>query len=546
MLFIPWHSNWKPQYMKFIFSILTLVLSLMSFAQNEYHVFPIDSKSIKGSPNGDGSLNRPWDLQTALSQTSERINGGDIIWLHTGIYNGNYKSTLNSTIDSKYITVAAYKNDVVVLNGNIKDRTHYVLEVSGNRIKFKNFEVTYIGDFIRTKTDKPFKTVTGVNHIDGEDCKFQNLTIHNIPGSGFGSWKATGGSVIEDCIIYNNGYKAKRGHGVGIYVQNESDKIRILRNNIVFNNYYKGIEVWSASSGTDRQFVKNVNLEDNIVFNNGVPSGRPWSNLIVASGDRKGINVAKSISVKSNVFYHNVDFKDPKNYGHGNSMTIGYTDKALVEDIHIEDNVIIGRNNALNILHAKSLEFKNNTIYTGYIHFEKSTLTGLEKGKLQFNNNRYHTRKVKGLRIIKHKDLQLAEWKSKCNIDGQSQWKSLQRFEVDPVLKISSLDAGSQKFNVALLEKEGHDVEVDFSAQGVKKGQIYKIYDIENRQTVIKAGMLTGDLKVTFPMGGSEFERPLHNAEATKSAANFGVYRIEFESPKKTVGFFKRFFGWLF
>ncbi|WP_157957310.1 right-handed parallel beta-helix repeat-containing protein [Winogradskyella tangerina] len=532
--------------MRIIFCIFSLVLTMTSFAQNEYHVFPIDGKNIKGSKVGDGSLDRPWELQTALSQSSERINGGDIIWIHEGTYNGNYVSTLTSTVNSEFITVSAYKNDKVILNGNIQEKTHYVLEVMGSRVIFKNFEITYLGEFNRTKSGNKFKAVTGVNHIEGEDCKFQNLIIHNIPGSGFGSWKSTGGSIIEDCLIYNNGYQAQRGHGVGIYVQNESNKTRILRNNIVFNNYYKGIEVWSASSGTNREFVKNVDLEDNIVFNNGAPSGQPWSNLIVASGDRKGVNIAKNINVRDNVFYHNVDFQSAKNYGYGNSITVGFTDKALVEDILIENNVIIGRNNALNILHAKSLKFQNNTVYTGYIHFEKSTLTGLENGSMVFNNNRYHTRKVKGLRILKHKDFQLSEWKTKYDLDAESQWKSLQTFEVDPVLKVEKLNTNSLQFNVAVLDKEGDDVEVDFSSKGLKKGLVYKIYDIENRHKVIKTGLLGEDMKITFPMGLSEFEKPLHNSVAVKSQGNFGVYRIEFESAKKTVGFHNRFFGWLF
>ncbi|MEO1033886.1 MAG: hypothetical protein AAFX55_21065 [Bacteroidota bacterium] len=350
--------------MKYLNGLLIFLCATISMAQNEFHVFPIDGNSIKGSPNGDGSIDRPWDLQTALSQSSKRINGGDIIWLHEGIYNGNYKSTLQSTDKDRFITVSAFGEDKVLLNGNIDNKTHYVLEVSGGKVIFKNFEITYLGKFSRRKTDKSFKAVTGVNHIEGEDCKFQNLVIHNIPGTGFGSWKATGGTVIEECIIYNNGYQGQRGQGVGVYVQNQSEKIRLLRNNIVFNNYYKGIEVWSASSGTNKEFVKNVHLEENIVFNNGSPSGRPWANLIVASGDLNGVNVAKNVSIKDNVFYHNVDFNDFKNYGHGNSLTLGFSVKAPIENIVVDSNFIIGRNNALNIVHAKSLEFNNNTIYT--------------------------------------------------------------------------------------------------------------------------------------------------------------------------------------
>ena len=540
--------------MREILAIIFLLITANSFAQKEFHVFPIDGTKIKGSPNGNGTLSNPWDLQTALSQSSERINGGDIIWLHGGIYNGNYKSTIASTIKDKYITVSSYKNQKVILNGNIEVKKNYVLEVKGNRVIYKDFEITYLGDFSRTKTDPHFRGVTGINHTRGEDCKFQNIVIHNIPGSGIGSWKNAGGSIIEDCIIYNNGYQGKRGHGVGIYVQNQSEKTRLLRNNIVFNNYYKGIEVWSATSGTKREFVKNVDIIDNIIFNNGIPSGKPWSNLIVASGDREGINVAKNINIKNNVFYHNVDFKDHKNFGHGNSITLGYSRHALVEDISVENNIIIGRNNAVHLNHVKSLDFKGNIVYTGYVHFKTTTLPGLENGDVYLIDNAYHTRKVEGLRILNHKDYKLSDWQKTFNHDITSEWKPLKDFEIDPLLNIEKLVTHPNEYNVALLDKNGGDVSIDFGAFGIEKGTNFTIYDVENRRKVLKSGTLGDERKITIPMDLTNFEKPLHNTIATKSNENFGVFRIAFEEKKinekkkakKNENIFKRFFQWLF
>ncbi|WP_369997956.1 hypothetical protein [Winogradskyella sp.] len=532
--------------MRYSISFILLFFTLFSFAQKEFHVFPLNGKGMHGSPSGDGSLNNPWDLQTALSQTSKRVNGGDIIWLHKGIYTGNFISTLESTLANEYITVSAYKGDKVVLNGNSDNKVNYVLEVNGNNVIYKNFEITYFGDFTRLKSDKNFKATIGLNHIKGEDCKFQNLIIHNIPGSGIGSWKATGGTVIEDCTIYNNGYQGTRGHGVGIYVQNESDKTRVIRNNIIFNNYYKGIEVWSATSGTKREFVKNVSLTDNIIFNNGSPSGRPWSNLIIASGDAEGINVAKNIKVNDNVLYHNTDFNDFKNFGYGNSLTLGYISKALVENISISDNVIIGRNNTLNIMHAKSLVFRNNTVYTGYVHLATSSLPALKAGRLKLDHNQFYTRRTAGLRILKHKDYKLTDWQKTFGIDKNSQWKQLKNFEIHPVLKIQRLDTNPNHFNVVLLEKEGKDVMVDFSDYEIKEGASYKIYDVENRNRIIKSGKISSEITVQFPMNLSDFEKPLHNTIATKSANNFGVFRIGFDKQKEKKGFFSRLFGWLF
>ncbi len=444
--------------------------------------------------------------------------------------------------------VSAYKDDKVILNGNLGKKVNYVLEVNGSKVIYKNFEITYLGNFSRSKSDKNFKPAVGINHPKGEDCKFQNLIIHNIPGSGIGSWKSTGGSVIEDCVIYNNGYEGSRGHGVGIYIQNQSEKTRLIRNNIIFNNYYKGIEIWTATSGSKFEFVKNVTLNNNIIFNNGAPYGKHVDNVIIASKDADGINVAKRIKLINNVLYHNVNFNDNKNYGYGASLTLGYISKSPVEDISILNNVIIGKNNALNISHAKSIVFQNNTIYAGYVHLNPSVLSALESHTIKLNSNNYYTRKLAGFRINKYKDYNLSDWQSTFSIDKKSKLGYLRDFEINPILKVEKLKTktNSNHYNIALLDKNGNDVTVDFSNYGIEKGMTFKIYDIENRKRVVKYGEVTTELKIKFPMGLKQFEMPLHNTVTTKSAENFAVYRIEFEGQKKKKNFFGRLFGWLF
>jgi len=532
--------------MRYLISFLFVLTSAISFAQKEYHVFPVDCETTKGTPNGNGSVSNPWDLQTALSQSSERVNGGDIIWIHKGIYTGHYKSVLQSTKTNKYVTVSAYKNDKVILNGNLGRKMNYVLEVNGANVIYKNFEITYLGEFSRKKGDSNFKAAVGINHRKGEDCKFQNLIVHNIPGSGIGSWKATGGSEIEDCIIYNNGYQGARGHGAGLYIQNQSEKTRLIKNNIIYNNYYKGIEVWSASSGSNFEFVKNITLSNNIIFNNGAPGGKHVDNIIIASNDKDGINVAKRIKLLGNVLYHNVDFSNNKNYGYGASLTLGFNSKSPVEDISILNNVIIGKNNAFNISHAKSIEFHNNIVYAGYIHLNTSVLKAFEAKTIALNNNKYYTRKHTGFRFNKHRDYNFKDWQNRFSIDKNSHHGYLRDFEIKPVLKVQQLETSSNDFNIALLEKNGNNVTVDFSDYGIEDGMSFKIYNIENREEVIKYGKVSSDLKVEFPMGLKSFEKPLHNVVATKSADNFGVYRIEFSNKKKRKGFIGRLFGWLF
>ena len=519
----------------------------MAFAQSEFHVFPINGDSTKGSPQGDGSLINPWDLQTALSQSSERVNGNDVIWLHEGIYKGRFVSRLNSTNPNTYIIVSAYKDDTVIINGNVESNKHCVMEVKGRNVIYKNFEVTYLGDFSRIDTDGLFKSIEGINHSSGVNCKFQNLIIHNIPGLGFGSWKATGGTVIEDCIIYNNGFLGKkRGEGEGIYVQNYSDDTRVIRNNIIFSNYYKAVEVWSASSGKNTEFVKNIQINNNIIFNSGSPIGDHRGNIIVASNDNDSINIAKHITIKDNVLYHNVDLNSHKNSNKAASLTLGFINNALVQDVTVTNNIIIGQNNAFNVYHTKSANIQNNTIYSGYIHLQPSCIPSLKSKEIWLNNNQYYTKNAKPFRISKAKDYSFSEWKQTFGIDQNSRWQLRQNFKINPVLKIVKLTSLPNQYNVALLERNAESIFVNFSEYNVKAGMVYKIYDIENRHIIAKTGQVNNDLKIEFPMGLKAYEMPLHNTTAKKSEDNFGVYRIVFETTKMQKGFFKRLLDWLF
>ncbi len=523
--------------MKFNNYILLFVFVHLSMSsQQEFHVFPNSNSA------GDGRLNNPWDLQTALSQSTKSVNGGDVIWIHKGVYNGRYISTLKSNKPNKFITVSAYKNDKVILNGNITSNKKFVLEVKGKNVIYKNFEITFLGDFSRTQIDPDFKKVGGISHTSGVDCKFINLVIHNNPGSGFGSWKRTGGTVIDGCIIYNNGYMSKkRGSGVGIYIQNESNKTRLITNNTIFNNYYKGIEVWSDNGKATSEYVKNVTLDNNVFFNSGLVSGVFRDNLIIATNDRNGINIAKNITVKNNIFYHNTSLSKTIENNNASSLTLGFNNKAPIENIKVLNNIIIGRKDAIRILEVKSITFKNNIVYSGYFRLRKSVLKHINAKDWKFSNNTYYTRKNKPIRVQGVQDFTIAQWNTKYGLEAKTKYKNYKEFDLKNVLNITKYEFKNESFRVVLFNKEGKDVKVDFSNYNLKKGMSFTIKDVENYHTILNSGTLNEDLLVKFPM---EIKR-----HSNKTFNNFGVYIIEFEtleSVKKKDNFLKRFFGWVF
>ena len=81
---------------KYIFIVFVFAYS-NTRAQQLFLVFPKSHKSNPGKAIGDGSITNPWDLQTALYQKIDIVNEDDIIYLHEGIYDGSYLSTLNCT-----------------------------------------------------------------------------------------------------------------------------------------------------------------------------------------------------------------------------------------------------------------------------------------------------------------------------------------------------------------------------------------------------------------------------------------------------------------
>lgn len=522
-----------------ILSLGIFIWCSFGFAQKEFHVFPEHHKLTPGMTTGNGSLQHPWDLQTALGQKSDVVNGGDVIWLHEGIYNGRFISNLNSTIPDKHIVVAPFKNDKVVLNGNVVSKRTSVLEVRGKQVTFKDLEITFLGEFSRHQGEANFHKVDGINHASGVGCKFLDLIVHNNPGSGFGSWNRTADTEINGCIIFNNGYYSKkRGSGVGIYVQNSSEKFRLIKNNIIFNNYYKGIEVWSDNRNAKEAYVKNIILENNVIFNSALITGIPRDNLIIATNDNNGINIAQNIKVVNNIFYHNTDYSKNEVDGEMPSLTLGFNARSPIQDVNLSGNIILGRNDGIRIQYAKSLTFHNNIVYAGFVRFNKSFYANFDPKGWDFSGNQYFTRKSKTIRIQSQEDFTVDEWNQKYGLDSKSIWKPVTEFNLNNVLNITKYDHSDNKYRVILFNKEKQDVNVDFSSYKLTNGVVYTIRDAEDYSKILKTGILGRDKKITFPM-------KLNRGDKNKSLDNFGVYVVEF-SKKKRVGILSQMFGWIF
>ncbi|PYP74847.1 MAG: hypothetical protein DMD25_14620, partial [Gemmatimonadetes bacterium] len=155
--------------------------------------------SSSGSPRGDGSVTKPWDLQTALSHPAP-VTPGSTIWLRGGRYTGGtdrggFLSKLTGTADAP-IVVRPFPGERATVTNS--------LDVTGAYTWFWGFDITSTRQ-AATGTDYEYlvKVHAGVGN------RFINLVIHDGPNTGVASftplYTSATQTTIYGCLIYNNG-----------------------------------------------------------------------------------------------------------------------------------------------------------------------------------------------------------------------------------------------------------------------------------------------------------------------------------------------------
>ena len=159
-------------------------------------------------------------------------------------------------------------------------------------------------------------------------------------------------SEIYGLITYNNGFHGpERGHGHGIYTQNQTGTKQI-REVISFNNFSTGMKAYSESG-----FANNYVFDGIISFNNGSPEAlmpgaeliRREPNLFVGTIDNPQDNFRIT-----NSHLHFI------NGTYGLNLAIGY--QAQGANLQVTDNYISGGFRSLQVLRWTNFSVKRNTI----------------------------------------------------------------------------------------------------------------------------------------------------------------------------------------
>jgi hypothetical protein len=338
-----------------------------TLAGRDFYVAPT------GSATGDGSFGSPWNLATALGQPSA-VQPADTIWLRGGTYQGIYTSQLTGTAASPII-VRQYPGERATIDGGNSDGSG-VLSIAGAYTWYWGFEImSSYGHRVSTEssswpTDIHFGDATQTDQTaDHPGVKFINLLIHDTrQGTSF--WKEAIDSEIYGCLIYHNGWDAPdRGHGHGIYTQNQTGT-KTIKDNIIFANYSHGLHAY----GSGTAHLDNFWVEGNTFFQNGDLSAESEGrNLLIGGG-----SVAQNPTVTSNYLYRLPG-------GPTSDFDLGYS--AGCANPTVTNNYIAGNTEFVN---CSNITMTGNTFYGAVAGFSLSS----------FPNNTYVSRHPTGVVVF--------------------------------------------------------------------------------------------------------------------------------------------------
>ena len=304
--------------------------------------------SVDGTPQGDGTRDKPWDLPTAFKHPST-VLPGDTIWLLGGTYRGAFTSRLTGT-PAAPITIRAVQGSRIMIDG---------AGARGSAVTIRGAGTTFWGLEVANSSERRTLAQSGSRAADnvrgdgvavyGAHTRLINLVIHDV-ADGIGFWSAATDSEIYGCLIFNNGWLAPdRGHGQGIYIQNEQGTKRIV-DVISFNNFSTGMKGYS-----ERGHVSGLHFEGIASFNNGAPGDPPDTrapNLFVGTTR----NPLQRITITKNYFYHPAGSRPEL----GGNLVVGYRAPAN-DTLIVSDNHVVGGTMAMRVSNWRRASVTGNT-----------------------------------------------------------------------------------------------------------------------------------------------------------------------------------------
>ena len=266
--------------------------------------------------------------------------------------------------------VRQYPGERATLDGNYAGHDP-TLEIHGVYAWYWGFEITN-SDPTRW-SDTPFVPPARRGmavEVEGDHVKLIHLVLHDT-NQGVLTASSANDTEIAGCLIYYNGYDAPdRGHGHGIYVQNDSgNATKRVHDNIIFEQFGYGLHGYTESGKLD-----HIEYDGNTVFDNGGLSSHGWDTNILLGGLKRAVNP----TITSNATY---------NQDHHGANNLGY--RAGCSGPMVKDNYLDG-DTALKIVSCSNVTMTGNSFY--------DTVSGFTPS--QFPNNTYYSSRPGGSKVF--------------------------------------------------------------------------------------------------------------------------------------------------
>jgi hypothetical protein len=478
-------------FIKMLFILFTF--NAVVVAGDAYHV------KVEGTSSGEGSINNPWDLQTALSRT-RTVQAGDTIWVHGGTYRGVFTSGLRGNASAPVI-VKAVQGEDVILDG-------YTAQ-GGAVLSFEGQYTWVWGLTITCKTENrtgsPAITADykdGVYFI-GPYNKLINCVIRDNGGNGVGFWNPAIDAEIYGCIIYHNGnIGSTRGHGHAIYTQN-TQGTKQIRDNIIFNSFGIGIHAY-----TENGSIQGFNIEGNTFFNCGLPYEKFLERHILVGG----LKPADRVMVNGNYFYNRPAYtaKAMVQFGYGSSnLNAAFSNNYMVDG------------SLYCITSWQSIAVTYNTIASRLSTREMVSFDSYDNLKnMVFDNNMYHRGKLGSHSFD--------EWKNVTGQDGRSIYSSSTPQTTVYFMQKNEYEVGRANLSIYNWGQENM-VAVDVSGL-LSVGDAYEVLDVSNLPGgAIVSGVYSGS-DILVPMQLTDVSLPSGNIPNPRiyvhTAPHFGAFVI--------------------
>jgi hypothetical protein len=443
--------------------------------------------SPNGSAYGTGSISKPWNLATALSHPPA-VKAGDTIWLMDGTYYGIFNSTLTGSQEI-HIIVRAMPDERVTINGSIV--------VYGQWTTFWGLEImnSYPDRIISPGEDSGRQTgfVVVAPHV-----KLINNIIHDTK-QGIATWSEAYDFEAYGNIIYNNGYQGTdRGHGHGIYAQNQTG-VKRIEENITFNNFGGyGIHIYAESAN-----IKGFELIGNVNFNGDILVG--------------GATPAERISVTDN-------------YSYAGKMKFYYSNQ-YNNDLILWDNYIIRKDGpALEIGYWQELSITNNMVYSGsgdLIRFIYPSSYDPNSYNWDINHYFYDGDKSRPFYIYGEPGLSFQSWKNRTGFDYNSQFEARDPNGNTVIVRPNRYE-GNRAHIIIFNWDHAASINVDVEQLSLKPGDHYILRYAQNYYDEVIADTYNGG-SINIPLGGVSIAKPIGLDQPLKPSTlpEFAVLVIE-------------------